>query len=56
MTSAQVQAAQACNQAPYNAAAGQPGKMGSASLQYWLTGNVKPFGYYTLYPGTEANR
>jgi RHS repeat-associated protein len=54
MSAAQMSAATACNQALYNSARSHPGRPGSASLQYWLTGQVKPFGFYTLYPGTEA--
>jgi RHS repeat-associated protein len=56
LTPAQMDAARACNQGLYNAAASHPNTPGSAALQYWLTGNARPFGYSTIYPGTEARR
>jgi len=54
MTPEQVDAVRACNQALTNAAANNPNAPGAASLKLWLSGAVRPFGYRTLYPGTEV--
>lgn len=51
----QASAAQACNQALYNAARSNPKATGSNTLRLWLTkGDQTPFRGHILAPGTEA--
>jgi hypothetical protein len=53
-TLAQATAAQACNQALYNAARLNAGSPGAKAVREWLkNGDKTPFGYI-LHPGTEA--
>jgi len=57
LTLQQASAAQACNQALYNAARSNPQALGSNAIRLWLTkGDQTPFRGHILAPGTEAKQ